>query len=429
MGMYIPNAQIDSIAAGTMTSLLRLANAQHGIDHFRNLKAGIYRPGAATSADYWRTVGALTIATGVLANSSNWTDTTLGTEDFYLPYHGINPADSLDTLNQTMGLNYFPNSEPLSAKPSGTTIGNHGFQSPTLTMYTESDADGGPTTGFTNVTTADSDNVWGASIGSGRVLNTAANGYIRQRFSVTRGEQVFVWAIARPDGAFTASLTLWDVTNNVQIGTAVTTTETQWQYMWRTENVPSTCEVMEIRLQGVEATADIKWGAKSVMRTQNRRIQLDSTWDRSFKIKLMYGKFHGSGNSNGVIDAHSLDLTEIPESDYDFDMQPPGANPRWVQLHTTAYNQYPIWIQGRRAYSDLTTFTLALSETTACDLDLLESCTRWLLFREGGRASHVTGAPALAAAAKIAFDEARSQFRKETPQIKRRPMRLAHLRN
>ena len=421
MGLVLLNANIDSIAAGSVTSLLLLANAQHNSGTWRGWNAGIYRPGAATGADRWRTVGDLTAATGILANSSNWTDVTLGTENFYLLKYDLHPLDFLDTLTQVMGLLYFPNSEPLSAKPNGTTIGNHGFQSTVLTMYTESDADAGPATTFTNVTTADSDNVWGGSIGSGRVLNAAANGYIRQRFNVTRGEQVFVWALARADVG-TASLTLWDVTNSVEIGTAITTTEEQWQYLWRLENVPSGCEVMELRLQGVGATDDIYWGAKSVMRTQNRRIQLDSTWDRTFKIRLMYGRFHGSGNSNGAIDAHSLDLTEIPPNEYDFDMQPPGSNPRWVQFHTTRWFQYPIWIQGRRAYSDLTTFTLALSETTACDLDLVESCTRWLLFRPGGRASHVPNAPTLAQRAKDDFEKASAQFVDETPARRREQM-------
>ena len=428
MGMYLANAQIDSIAAGSVTSLLRLANAQHTTNTYRSKNAGIYRPGAATAADYWRTVGDLTALTGVLANSSNHTDVTLGTENYYLPYYDLHPVDFMDALNQAMGICYFPNAEPLSAKPAGTVIGNNGFQSSVLTMYTESDADGGPATTFSNITTADSDNVWGASIGSGRVLNAAANGYIRQRYNVTRGENLWTASLSRADVGTDGnghSLTWWDITNSAQLGTAVTHSEEQWQFAWRTGNVTggsAGTEVFELRLQGIGASDDIYYGGKWVYRTQNRRFQLDSTWDRSFKIKLMYGRFHGSGNSSGVVDAHSLDLTEIPASEYAYDLQPPGANPRWIQFHTTEYFKYPIWIQGRRAYSDLTTFTLALSETTSCDLDLIESATRWLLFRDGGRASHVPNAPKLAAAAYKDFLEAGGQFIDETPQRRREPI-------
>lgn len=422
LGLYLPNADVGAVAASALTCVKFFRRGSYGDGEFRDKRTMIWRPGAATAADYYRSAALLTPSTGVLAPDAAWADITLGTEDFYLVYYDVHPQLLVDAANRMLRNLYFPNAEPLSAKPSGTTVGDSGFQSTVTTAYTESDADAGPATTFSKITTADSDNVWGGSIASGRILNAAANGYIRQRFNVTRGEQVFVWVLVRADVG-TASLTLWDVTNNVEIGTAVTTTEEQWQYMWRTVNVPSTCEVMEIRLQGVGATDDIYWGGKGVYRTQNRRIQLDSTWDTGFKLGLMYGQLHGSGNTNGVVDAHSIDFTEIPRGDDTWvpDMTPPGANPRWIQFHTSRFFNGPIWIEGRRAHADVDgPFTEVLTQTTSLDLDLAEAATRIELFEDGEVKRKVPDAVALRRAAYTDFKDKAPQFIAEGP-AKRKP--------
>lgn len=385
IGQKIANGQIGSIGATSIVSVFHFAHTERPTNYLRNLGAGGWRPGNATGiADDWRPFQDLAESTGTVTIDTV-SDTTLGTEDIYQIEHGIHPQWIIDALNAARYDVFFQNMEPLSAKPTLSTVGDHGFQSTATTAYTESDADGGAATTFTKITTADHARIWGASIASGRVVNAAANGYIRQRFYVEQGEQVYVAAIGRKlDSSSTGpSLTLYDNTNSAEIGTAVTHGERQWQYMWRKEPVPSTCEVLELRLQGVGASDDILWGAKWVYRENDLRFALDSTWDMRKQPKLVYGRFHGNSVAAGVTNAMALNFEDIPEEDYSFDMQRAGANPRWVQFHTDRWLNGPIWISGLRAHADVDgPFTRVLTETTSCDLELFEAAAARRLFMD-----------------------------------------------
>jgi hypothetical protein len=335
------------------------------------------RPGNATGvADYVRSVANLTASSGLLANDANWADTTIGSENVYI-LDGIHPVWFVEDLNIALRQEYFANSEPHSLAADA------GFQSSVTSSWVESDADGGPATTLTKVTTADSDNVF-TGIASGRVLNAATDGYIRQRFNVTPGKEVYVGALARADVG-TASLVLWDVTNSAQInsGGVVQHTGEHWGYMWRKEVVPATCEILEVRLQGEESNADIYWNGLWVQRVGERRIKLSSTWEKSaqFKIPALVEATFGDNIGSGVEIAHSMEQVEIERSKYDFGEESPAANPAYVQWHSGPQTG-PVYIQGRRAYSDLTTFTLALSETTSCDLDLITAGTLKVLYED-----------------------------------------------
>lgn len=322
-----------------------------------------------------RSAGDLTASTGVLTNDANWADTTLGAENVYA-LEGVHPTWLVEDLNIAMRRVYFENMDPLSLAFDA------GFQSSVTTSYAESDADAGPATTFTKVTTADSDNVF-TGIASGRVLNGATDGYIRQRFVVHPGEQIYVSCLARADVG-TCSLVLYDVTNSAEINAAgvVQHSGEAWGYLWRTESIPATCETLEVRLQGEGATDDIYYSGLWVQRVTDRRVRLATTWDTAFKVPaLAMASFHGPSVGSGVEPAHSMDLVEISRGDYDFLFERPGANPYALQWHRTPPTG-PVYIQGRRAYGDLTTFTLALSETTACDLDLIVAATLKALYED-----------------------------------------------
>lgn len=385
LGMVLPNADIGAIAAGTLTSVLHLRSGHYDTNTFRNKGTLIYRPGNATGvADYVRSAGDLVASTGVLSNDANWADTTLTSENIYLLDHGLHPTWFVESLNIGMRRVYFENMDPLSIALDA------GFQSTATTSYVESDADAGPATTFSKVTTADSDNVF-TGIGSGRVLNTATDGYIRQRFNVHPGEQVYIGVLARADVG-TASLVAYDVTNSAEIGSPVQHTGEQWGYLWRTISVPSTCEILEVRLQGEESNADIYYSGLWVNRTRDRRVRLSTTWDTAFKIPALVAAKFGASVGSGVEAAFSIDYEEIPPSDYDFLFERPGANPYALQWHTDKWADRPVYIQGRRAYGDLTTFSLALSETTACDLDLITAATLKALFEDERVASKLPNA-------------------------------------
>ena len=414
IGEYIPNADVGSLAASALTSVKWFRNANHPTNHYRSKGAMIWRPGNATGvADDIRAAGDLTASTGVLAPDAAWSDTTLGTEDFYLLYHELRYSWIIDAMNLALRDVYFVNEEPLSLAADA------GFQSTATSSYTEADADGGPATTFTKITTADSFNVFPSFVASGRILNAAANGYIRQRFTVTRGEEVYVGWLVRADVG-TASLTLYDITNSVELGTAITTTEENWQYLWRRESVTSGAsgtETLEVRLQGVGASDDLYNNALWVYRTQSLTLPLSTTWDTSFKVPaLSYLTFRQNTASN-VEAAFSMDKREIPREDYDFLISRPGANPYAIQFHTDRWFQYPILIEGRRAHADVDgPFTRVLTETTSCDRDLFEAAMRRRFFLD--ERVQVPNKERRLVDAERDFKEYSRQFVDETPQDK-----------
>lgn len=414
IGLFLANADIDSIAAGSITSVKWLRNARHGATNtVSNLNIVIWRPAAATAADYVRYASDLTASTGALTPDANWADTTLGTEDFYLLKYGIHPQWLIDAANLALGKNYFANLEPLSIKPSGTVLADAGFQSPATTSYVESDTEGGPATTFSKVTTANSENVF-RGIGSGRVLNAATGGYVRQRFNVTAGETVVVHAISRLDAGTNAELVIWDVTNSAQIGTTVEHAQEAWQFMRTSFIVPATCKIIEVRLQGEGTTADVYWNGIFVMPQNARRVILDTKWESAYRIPaLVYADLRGVSVGGGIYDAFSAELTEIPEHVYSFDMERPGANPYALTFHDgiEQYIDKPIYISGRRAYSDL--HTLALSDITTnvgIDLDLWEAETSIQLLSMSDVRRSVPESDRMLAEAIRDRDHAASQF-------------------
>ena len=373
LGLVLENGEIGALAAGSITSVVWLRRDDYANNTFRNLTGLWWRPENATGiADDVRAVGDLTKGTGVLANDASWADTTLGTEDVYLLYHGIHPLWLIEAMNRALRRIYFQNLEPLCIKPTGTTLADAGFQNSATTHWTESDADGGAATTFTKISTTNSENVF-RGLRSGRVLNAAAGGYIRKRFPVTPGDQVVVHVLTRLDAGTNSELVLYDLTNSAAIGTTVEHSQEAWQYIRRIETIPAGCKTLEVRIQGEGASDDVYVNGLWVMPQNSGRIVLDTMWEaKEHSIpSLAYVKLEGISIAGDVYDAHSARLIEIPDSAYSFDPEPPGANPLAVQFHDKSYLQYPIYIQGRRAHSDVDgPFTRAMTEATSIDLDL-----------------------------------------------------------
>ncbi|MPZ70943.1 MAG: hypothetical protein GEU71_15680 [Actinobacteria bacterium] len=417
IGFYIPNAEVDTLAAGALTSVLQLRNSSYSPDEFRSWY--VYWPGNPTGlADYVRVGEGLAVDTGVLTLDANLTDPTIGDSDVYLLKPSVHPSWFLEALNGAMRMCYFPNLEPLTSKPAGTVVADAGFQKTALTAYVESDVDGGPATTFSKVSLANSENTF-RGIASGRVLNAAAGGYIRQRFNVTEQEQVIIHALSRLDVGDNAELVLRDVSNGAFIGTTVEHDQEAWQWMRRTESIPAGCKVLEVRLQGEGATDDVYWNALCVLFPSHSRVILDTTWDLRFeKPTLAYMRMGGQSPGNNVWAGAGGMVAQIPASDYDFDDEAPSVHPTAIQFHNGSQRnwfQYPVYIQGRRAYSDLTTFTLALSESTACDLDLLDAQTRVNLFSDRRVASRFPDSDARLAEAERDLSRANAQFRLQGP--------------
>lgn len=429
LGKVLANAEIGSLSASAVVSVLHLRDNSgvRNTAYYRNRHTHIYWPGNPSGlADYDRLAGLLTLSTGSLAPDTNWSNGTLGSSNMYLLYDDLKPVDVVDALNDAMRTCYFPCEEPLSTKPIGTGVADAGFQSSATTNYT---LVGSGT--FTKASTANSENIYPGMISSGFIDAGAAGDYIFQRFDVTPGETVNVFVLSRLATGTNAQLILWDVTNSAQIGDTIEHAQEQWQWMRHVSAaIPSTCKTLEVRLAGEGASDDVYANAFIVYRTRNRRMILDTTWNTEFKMPSLYTvDFMGSGSSgeNNVYDGFSTHLTPIPNIAYQFAMNRPGANPYAIQFNTDEYFDRPIYIQGRRAYGDLTTFTLALSETTACDLDLIEAALRVEIFNGVGRG--LPDAAEKLAAAKKDFADANRQFKIDGPAPAKELTRVMGVRN
>lgn len=426
LGYHLSAADVDDLTSTTITSGLWFRNTNWGTNHLMNLEVIIFRPDASSSVEYIRYAGELTPSTGAITLDTPYaTDTTKTSETFYVLFNGVHPQWIVDAMNRALDKTYFENSEPLSAKPSGTTQADAGFQSTATSSYTESDADGGAATTFTKITTANSENVY-TGIGSGRVLNAAAGGYIRQRFNVTPGEQISWWTLSRLDSGTNAEAVLRDISNGAFIGTTVEHAQEAWQWMQRLETVPSGCKILETRHQGEGTTDDVYWNASVVLFPERARYILDTKWDSANKVPALVSlQPNGTSVGSNVWAADAFHPVEIPPSDYDFQIERPGANPYALVFHNGSQRhwcQWPVIIQGRRSYSDLTTFSLALTETSGIDVDLADAATRVELFRDQRVSQRVTEAETRLADSYGDFLSISRQFETEGPAQRKKPL-------
>lgn len=410
--MYLADGQF-TLAVGSLTSVYRLRNARHSTNHYSSMSTYFYWPANPTgAADYVRNVNDLTPASGLVDFNANLASATLSNSAVYLLFHGIHPQQFVDALLSAMRVCYFPTREPLSVKPISTTVADAGFQSSVTSSWTESDVDSGAATGFTKISTANSEDVF-YGVGAGRILNTAAAGYIRQRYNVTGGDTVVITSLTRLAAGTNSELVAWDVTNDAQIGTTVEHAQESWQFMTATIQIPATCKIFEIRHRGEGTTDDVRINGSWVQPQSQRRFVLDTMWEATEWAlpRLLAVKFGGQSVASNVYDAHSAELVAIEPGPhtYTVDADPAGAHEIAIQIHDTSLLRYPLYVNGRRALSDLTTFTPALSQTTPGDLDLLAYATMVEMFQDGGTASHVPGAPEIFAMAAAGFKGASAQ--------------------
>lgn len=360
IGIVIPNADIDSIAAAALTSVKWLRNGRWATDQFAGLNAIIHRPGAATAADFIRYAADLNKTTGALAPDANWADTTLGTESVNLIYYGIHPQMIDDAINRALEDLYFRNEVALSMFDDGD------MQTSVTSSYT-----GASGATLSKVTTARRTPF---GIRSLRVQSDSANDYAQSgTLAGLQGSEVFIWAIASVDVGGDAVLIPYDVTNSANINTDAQHSEEAPQYMWWQGLIPATCKEFAVRLNGEGASDDIYWNQLGGYRLNDNRIFLPSTFDERLKVEALTVAEFRAGSNTGIADALSIKPTEIPKEEYDFLFSPVQANPYAVQFHNDNWGGYkgkPIFIQGRRPYSDMGALTTEAS-TTEAPLDLV----------------------------------------------------------
>lgn len=360
LGLLIPNGFFTSAAAGSITSTNMLRNSNWGAAEFQNRETVIFRPGAASSADFIRFAGALTNSTGLLAHTgADYADTTVGTETVELWYDGIRPdQEILDAFNRALSKCYFSTFVPISHL--GDLDGD---------MAKSTDTDW--TDVLTPTTSAKSTTARRTPFGlrSYNLINDAADeGTQSATLSSTQGLQVRLMAIASANVG-TASLRPYDVTNSADFGTAVTHSEEEPQLMmgqWETS--PATCKEFAARLLGTTSTSDIFWNALWVYKQGVNIVHLPTYVSEGYKVPSIFRcrPTLANPNSTNCYAAEALDMEELQEGvDYRLMFHQGDANPYAAVFANGSYFDYPLAIEVRRPWSDFGTFTAESSITQA----------------------------------------------------------------
>lgn len=378
MGFFIPNAAITALAAGSFTVPRFFLNTL--LSNNTAIGWGVWRPGAATAPDYFRHISGITPSTGAVAVDSNYADTTLGTEDIYVLPPGIIPDMIIDCLNLSWRNGYFPSMEPLSMKPVSTGIADAGFQNTATSAYT-----GYGTQTFTKDSTANSENIF-RGINSGKTVTTAVNSGVLQQFAVGEGEQLIVHNLSKLASGTACALELYDGTS--VIGTTQTHSQRKWMYMKRVETMTDGKTTLTVRQIATGSVDTMYLNGTFVVTRGTRQMILDTRWDTAYKTEmgLKYVNFHGHSPETYAYDAFGTDLLDVPKNLYDIDIETPGANPTRVFFHDgiEQYLEHPIYMHGRRAFSDLYAATIAdVTTSIPGNQDLLDALFRVEYFSKG----------------------------------------------
>ena len=370
IGMTIPT--IDSLTVTTVVNTRYLRNSNYGGNQFLNW--GIWRPDTATAADNFRFAGTLTNSTGTLAHTgANYTDTTATSETLILLKPDIDPDGDINpAINRALERIYDHVWEPLSWAPDAA-------------MRETNFASWGTLSNATAAKQTTASRVFPGFIRSAAITNTGVNGYQpTANIAVTPGEPLLVGALSRVNSGTAAQLTLFNVTGSATFGTAITHSESSYQYMWQIVAAPSGCRNINVRLGGTGAADVTDWQALWVYRMNNSNIfPLPSSYmDEMYKLEsLAYIDFQ-MGTASGVFQAFSMQTREIPRSHYTPDFMAPAANPSFIQFSTNAWFGYPLMMQMRLPYSERGVLTAEADVTSAplhlvlaaAKLELLMSC-------------------------------------------------------
>ena len=375
----LPNANGSNPTATTIVNT-RLADSNKPSTFYKGYSA--WRGGAATAADYhrWTTTlsgSALTIA------GADYTDLTLGTEVIELWQYGPTPEEILRSINRGMRRVYFDLDIPLTLPTDGD------METSGVSNWTAV-AGGVPT----KVTTA-SANYWGT-----QALNVttaaAGDGVASVAISVNQAEPLYVAALGRlSSGGATAQLdlNLYDATNSALFGTAVGSTEREWQLLWRRENMTATGKSLTVRLLMSGATATFQSAGVFIYKTRDTWMNLPTSANEGFKITGISQLRCQTSRDTGVLDAMTPELVPLEYGrDYTFAHNQASINPyRFYTVHGQTIGDLvangPLFLHVRRPYADLGSGNAFSSEGSgsvcpielgvpACCVDLLETVYR-----------------------------------------------------
>lgn len=370
VSLTIPNADFTAAAATSITAANTLRNSLWGTTKFSDMGTGIFRPTAASAADYFRFAGDLANTTGVLSHTgANYADTTPGSEIPELWYWNVRPErEIIDSLNRVSKFSYVTSHHLLSH-------GSRFDYSMDIDALDVNWTDVLTPTTSAKIATLNQITPYGPR--GYRLVNDAANEGTRPSFiRVSQGRYASAFAIVTTTVG-TASFQMYDGTNSANIGTAVTHSETHSMLVCiRNQQLPATCKAVSLSMLGTTSTSDILWNQVGLYIHDDLLVQLPSFINESFMAPRFFQMQPKVQIATDVYDATSLEPVPLVEGvDYWPVFNHYDAEPYKVRFASNRLYQWPIMVEYRRPISDFTTFAADDTATTA--MPVHELMPRW----------------------------------------------------
>jgi len=359
--LVVPTAYVDAFAASSFTSSNYLRDANYGTGSFAELEALMFRPLAATAADYIRPAGDLTITTGLLAHTgANWSASKETNGFVELWFHRVRPdIDFIDCLNRVMKMQMIKTMHDLS---HGSEL-DYGMElASTDTNWTDVG---------TLTTSAKGSIARRTPYGkySYELLNNAvANSGTRSAtLGIGTSRSASAFAIASVDVG-TASFQPYNVTGATTTGMpdAVTHSEEAPQLMCIPSfTVPSTCKEIALNLLGTTTTSRVYWNKTWLFKHDELFMRFPSYISERFKAATILQGVPQHSTASNVYDALSLEMVPLTENkDYWLHFNHNDANPYGVRFADNSYYHWPLFVEVQRPASDYTTFAADETATT-----------------------------------------------------------------
>lgn len=370
LGWVITNADLTSLAATSITSTNMLRNSLWGTTMFSDLNCVIFRPDAASAADYIRYAGDLTNSSGLLAHTgANYSDTTTP-EVIEIWKYGIRPTrEVIDSLNRCLEFEFRTSHHLFS---HGSRVDYAMDIATTDTNWTDV---GTPTTSAK--TTSQSTQLVPFGPRAYQLIADAANEGTRSSpLLIGQGGTVSAFAIIAAD-AGTASFRLRDNTNSADIGTAVTHSErTPMLMVIHNQEVPDTCKAVQFEALGTVNPSTIYVNQTGIYVHDNLMVQLPSFITESFMAPKFMQAVPRTQIATDVYDAGSLDFVPLTEGvDYWPVFGHSDAQQYKVRFRDASLFEWPIFVEYKRPGSDETTF--AEDETATTNIPIHNLLPRW----------------------------------------------------
>lgn len=289
---------------------------------------------------------------------------TVGAADLVGYILRIDPTILLNIIADALALEYYRTTVPLTEVVDGD------MQTSGVASWTATNAE------LSKVTAAANVPFELAQVLS--VLSTAAGGNGESGLlRIPRGKSIYPWVIGRAEVG-TALCRLVD-SAGVSIDT-ITTTQEDWQFLWKSISPASTVEKIAFQLGGSALGDQTYWAAAGFLRPGVRDVTLPSWLSRRFQFEsLSIADFPVSGDETGAEFAGSRRLRALSEPRGEFRLSFPelAANPARIELRPDLTGK-PLFLTALRPFGDVDTLA-ALPDLTRCDLDLVVQRTKHLL--------------------------------------------------